>query len=72
MKTGETLNERGTVVSKHICDTCGSHFTVCPKIEDGDPDMSNCLSDVCDSYNSARDVDKLFGEVVRVSTGKLN
>ena len=79
MKTGESFNEYGTPVSKHICDTCGNEFTVCPKIDDSNKNWDNCLGEECDSYDSSRDADKLFGDdghlygkVERVPTGRLN
>lgn len=58
MKTGTTFNEHGTVVSSHICDTCGNHFTVCPDV--GNKGWENCLGEDCESYDEGRDADKLF------------
>ena len=58
MKTGTTFNEYGTMVSSHICDTCGNRFTVCPPVKN--KDWEDCLGVDCKSYDAKRDADKLF------------
>ena len=71
MITGEKLNEYGTLVSTHVCDTCADEFTVCPP--GLGPNWANCLSKKCASYNKNRDADLFFDEdsdvdVIRVPT----
>lgn len=77
MKTGESFNECGTEISNHICDICGKHFTVCPKIDDSNKWWNNCLGLECASYNPLRDANKFFGDysnvkVEIVPTGRFN
>lgn len=60
MRLGEALNEFGTEVGVHRCDTCGQWFTVCPDDPEKDDDWKNCLAETCDSYDVTRDVDLMF------------
>jgi len=60
MKIGMTINEYGTEESKHICDTCGDEFTVCPPEKEGSHAYDNCLAKNCPSYDPGRDADKFF------------
>lgn len=64
MKTGETLNDYGTVVSVHTCDTCGKKYTVCPAVDKPEVDngglYSNCMAEDCQSYDPAHDIDSVF------------
>jgi hypothetical protein len=46
-------NDYGTPVSVHICDDCGTQFTVCPP---GKEDWGGCLHEDCESYDINRDV----------------
>ena len=64
MLTGYTKNEFGTLVSAHVCDTCGGEFTVCPpaKTKEG---WENCLAVNCPSYDKSRDMDLLFDDPER-------
>jgi hypothetical protein len=58
------LNEYGTPISCHTCDTCGKFFTVCPAHDD-DPDdhaFDDCLGVECGSYDIRRDADRLFAQ----------
>lgn len=69
------LNEYGMLVSVHECETCGCEFTMCPAIKD-DKNWKHCLSLDCDSYDSERDVDKLFDnnkqKIIKVVAEKTN
>lgn len=62
MWIGEDVNEYGTPVSKHKCDTCGGEYTVCPPIpENSTAHLSlNCNAEKCASYDPAYDADILF------------
>lgn len=60
MKIGMSKNEYGTPVSVHICDTCGTQFTVCPAILNEKIGWENCLGIGCKSYDKNRDADRLF------------
>lgn len=53
------VNEYGTPVSCHICESCGHPFTVCPPrtVEQWG---TGCLGDECPSYDITRDVDMFF------------
>ena len=62
MHKGYGLNEYGTPVSFHICDTCGSEFNVCPAKTPEAKGWGSCMSTVYPSYDPRRDADKLFGE----------
>ena len=53
MKTGEFTNEYGVRVTEHICDTCGTLFSLCPGVDD----WPDCLGIDCDSYDPDREVD---------------
>lgn len=57
MKIGEAVNLHGVPTSIHVCDSCGSQFTVCPAAGD---DWGGCMSEKCSSYDEDRDADKLF------------
>lgn len=50
-------NDYDTPVSLHVCDDCGSHFTICPP---ADENWGGCLSEGCESYDINRDVDALL------------
>ena len=60
MKLGESVNEFGTAVSVHICETCGQEFTCCPARPDDNDNWKNCLSVDCSSYDIMRDADLAF------------
>ena len=54
---GEGINEYGTPVTIHKCDTCGDQFSVCPAVSVEQRDQyDNCLAMACDSYDPMRDV----------------
>lgn len=55
-------NEYGTKISRHVCDTCGEPFTLCPAQEPTAPGWENCMMPWCDSYDPERDVDRLFAD----------
>jgi len=60
-KVREDVNEYGTPVSVHNCQTCGGEFTLCPLIPDDDAHRwPDCLSPECESYDPHRDADLLF------------
>ncbi len=71
MKTGMSKNKYGTLVSIHICNTCGTKFTVCPAIFDEQKGWGNCLGKDCKSYNRSRDVDLFFNKVKKKPIIKL-
>jgi hypothetical protein len=50
----EFVNTYGTGVSKHVCETCGSDFTVCPPATNPE-NWRNCMADGCASYDPSRD-----------------
>jgi hypothetical protein len=62
MYRGLGVNEYGTEVSLHRCDSCGDDFSVCPGVP---PDKTNewdtCLSIACESYEPMRDAELYFG-----------
>lgn len=61
MYLGLSTNEYGTPVSRHICDTCGKEYTVCPAIPPKRAaDWDGCLSVHCPTYDMSRDADLLF------------
>ncbi len=60
MKLGMGVNEYGTPVSRHVCDTCGGLFTVCPAAKDDSTSWINCLGESCGSYDPDRDIDIFF------------
>ena len=62
MHKGYTANEYGTTVSKHVCDTCGGEFTVCPAAFPETKGWDSCLQPQCASYDASRDVDKMLEE----------
>lgn len=74
MKIGEGVNEYGTPISFHICDTCGAEFEICRAIPDGKPGWENCLGPDCPSYDPERDVDKMLenGEIILYCKDLLN
>lgn len=52
------VNEIGTPVSEHVCESCGQGFTVCPAVPSEKADeWRGCLADDCSSYDLARDID---------------
>ena len=53
------VNEFGVRVLMNRCKTCGGLFTVCP-IPANPEEWEHCLGEECDSYDEARDADKLF------------
>ena len=60
-KTGERVNEYGTPVSVHTCQTCGMEFTLCPLVPDDKSDQwPDCMALECESYDPHRDADILF------------
>ena len=59
-------NEFGTLISVHECNDCGSKFTVCPARESDDTAYLSCIGVGCESYDPARDVNKMFGEGVPI------
>lgn len=64
MWLGYGVNEYGTQISRHVCDTCGEPFTVCPAIPPDEVEergWESCLSKACDSYDPLRDVDLIMG-----------
>jgi hypothetical protein len=68
VRIGESVNEYGTPVSVHVCDTCGQGFTCCPAIPEGQPGWENCLSESCPSYDLSRDIDLAWDySLVRVA-----
>jgi len=62
MKIKNSVNEYGTPISIHICETCGQEFTVCPLLPDDAKGWENCMAETCASYDPKRDADKLFNE----------
>ncbi len=62
MRTGFATNEYGTVVSVHVCDTCGRGFTLCPADRDG-LFGGDCLAYGCASYDESRDIDRVWDGV---------
>jgi len=67
MHVGYGVNEYGTLVSLHRCDTCGGEFSLCPAVTPEKKGWGSCLGVECVSYDPRRDADKLFaaGEVKR-------
>lgn len=59
-KISECANEHGTTTSSHICETCGTSFTVTPGAPGDGEGYENCLAPDCDSYDLHRDLDILF------------
>ena len=56
------LNDYGTEVSHHRCDTCGRDYTVTPAVPPEKRDeWDHCLSEDCDSYEPMRDAELYFG-----------
>jgi hypothetical protein len=58
-------NEYGTLVSEHVCETCGVVFTVCPAAKD-ETSWRSCSSPYCESYDPDRDVDLLLAKGVEL------
>lgn len=59
---GEGVNEHGTPVSLHTCDSCGHEFSVCPAVpEDARDQWDGCMQEDCESYEPTRDADLYFG-----------
>lgn len=56
------LNGHGTPVSVHICNDCGSQFTVCPAVDKDGSEWGGCLATICISYDRKRDADRMFDE----------
>lgn len=59
----ESTNDYGTPVSVFRCDSCGVEYTVCPALREDEraqEDADGCLSEECETYDPARDVDRLF------------
>lgn len=57
---GLSVNEYGTEVSLHTCDTCGEDFSVCPAVpEEHLKDWNGCQADWCGSYQMDRDPDMI-------------
>lgn len=62
MYRGVGINEYGTPVSLHTCDTCGDEFSVCPEVPECRADeWDGCLSLACGSYEPMRDAELYFG-----------
>ena len=60
MHKGYAENEYGTRISKHVCDTCGEEFTLCPAMGEERKGWENCMDETCPSYDANRDADILF------------
>ena len=60
MRLGTALNEYGTPVGVHRCDSCSRWFTVCPDDTSADAQWAGCLAETCDTYDVTRDVDLMF------------
>jgi hypothetical protein len=58
---GYSLNEYGTLVSRHTCDTCGVEFQIIPGVPPTNKNFNNCLVKPCPSYDEERDVDLMMG-----------
>lgn len=56
------VNEFGTPVSRHLCDSCGRPFSVCPPVEE-DSWGGCCLAEGCASYDLTRDIDLVWDHV---------
>ena len=54
------VNDYGIKVTKRVCKTCNREFTVCPPVDDSNPNWDNCLAPDCASYDKDRDVDDYF------------
>lgn len=62
MYRGVGVNEYGTLVSLHTCDTCGDEFSVCPEVpQDRADEWDGCMSVACDSYEPMRDAELYLG-----------
>ena len=57
---GVARNVFGTPVSVHQCEVCGHWVTLCPAVDQRDPDWQVCLSFDCASYDVERDADLTF------------
>lgn len=56
-----TVNDFGTGVSEHLCETCMTTFTLCPALPPPrDVNFKSCLGTWCNSYDPNRDADKFF------------
>ena len=51
------VNQYGTPISVHICQTCGHRFTVCPPAAG---ERTNCTGDTCASYDPSLDASIYF------------
>lgn len=72
MKIGVRMNEYGTLVSVHRCESCGCEFTVCPEVPDG-IEWGGCQGPTCGSYDERRDVDRLIDrEPWRIEQGETD
>ncbi len=58
-RIGFSFNRYGTPISQQVCDSCGTHFTICPPAGE---DWGGCQAEGCASYDEKRDMDKLFDE----------
>ena len=56
------LNSYGTPVSIHRCEDCNDIFTVCPAKEPEADGWEGCMALTCESYDVARDADKMFAQ----------
>lgn len=62
MYRGEGINEHGTPVSLHACDSCGYKFSVCPAVpEDIRDQWDGCMREGCETYEPMRDAELYFG-----------
>lgn len=63
MKLRNDVNEYGTPITVFRCEFCQQEFTVCPIVPDIHLDnWKGCTSPDCESYDEARDADKMFEE----------
>ena len=53
-------NEHGTGTSRHVCDTCGTKFTLTPEVAPDAVGWENCMGEDCPSYDASRDCEVLF------------
>jgi hypothetical protein len=58
---GYGKNERGTLFSRHRCDTCATEFILYPAVFPETKGWEYCLARGCSSYDAGRDGDLLFG-----------
>lgn len=63
------LNEYGTPVTVMVCTSCGHEFTVCPALPKGrEVELwgTECLGDLCPSYDITRDIGIFFEPAAEV------